>query len=42
MSATRSRKGPEPEDLFDVDKVAKGVDVALPVDQTGCHLTFPA
>jgi branched-chain amino acid transport system substrate-binding protein len=35
-------KGPMPEDLFVVDKVVKGVDVALPVDETGCHLTFPA
>jgi len=35
-------KGPEPEDLFVVDKVAQGIDVALPVDETGCHLTFPA
>jgi branched-chain amino acid transport system substrate-binding protein len=35
-------KGPEPEDLFVVDKVVQGVDVALPVDETGCHLTFPA
>ena len=34
--------GPEPEDLFVVDDVVKGADVALPVDQTGCHLTFPA
>ncbi len=34
--------GPEPEDLFHVDKVVQGVDVALPVDQTGCKLSFPA
>jgi branched-chain amino acid transport system substrate-binding protein len=34
--------GPEPEDLFVVDKVVQGVDVALPVDQTGCKLSFPA
>jgi branched-chain amino acid transport system substrate-binding protein len=34
-------QGPEPEDLFHVDSVAKGVDVALPVDQTGCHLKWP-
>ena len=35
-------QGPQPEDLFHVDKVVKGEDVALPVDQTGCHLTYPA
>jgi branched-chain amino acid transport system substrate-binding protein len=34
-------QGPEPEDLFHVDSIAKGVDVALPVDQTGCHLKWP-
>jgi branched-chain amino acid transport system substrate-binding protein len=34
--------GPEPEDLFHVDSIAKGVDVALPVDETGCHLKFPS
>jgi branched-chain amino acid transport system substrate-binding protein len=34
--------GPEPEDLFHVDEVVKGVDVALPVDQTGCHLKWPS
>ena len=35
-------QGPKPEDLFVVDKVVQGADVALPVDETGCHLTFPA
>jgi branched-chain amino acid transport system substrate-binding protein len=35
-------EGPEPEDLFHVDKVVKGEEVALPVDQTGCHLSYPA
>lgn len=35
-------QGPEPEDLFHVDKVVKGEEVALPVDQTGCHLSYPA
>ncbi|HZZ62870.1 MAG TPA: ABC transporter substrate-binding protein [Roseiarcus sp.] len=34
--------GPQPEDLFHVDSVVKGEDVALPVDQTGCHLSYPA
>ena len=34
--------GPEPEDLFHVDSIAKGVDVALPVSATGCHLKWPS
>ena len=34
--------GPQPEDLFHVDKVVKGEEVALPADQTGCHLSYPA
>ncbi|MFJ2991251.1 ABC transporter substrate-binding protein [Pandoraea sp. NPDC087047] len=33
-------KGPTPEDLFHVDTVIKGEDVALPVEQTGCHITW--
>jgi branched-chain amino acid transport system substrate-binding protein len=35
-------KGPEPEDLFHVVSIAKGVDVALPISETGCHLKFPS
>ena len=35
-------KGPVPEDLFHVDSVVKGVDVALPVSEKGCHLKYPA
>ncbi len=34
--------GSVPEDLFHVDSIAKGVDVALPVSETGCHLKWPA
>jgi branched-chain amino acid transport system substrate-binding protein len=34
--------GPVPDDLFHVDKIVKGVDVALPVAETGCHLKWPA
>ena len=34
--------GPEPEDLFHVDSIAKGIDVALPVSATGCHLKWPS
>jgi branched-chain amino acid transport system substrate-binding protein len=35
-------KGPMPEDLFDVTELVKGVDAALPVAESGCHLTWPA
>jgi branched-chain amino acid transport system substrate-binding protein len=35
-------KGPVPEDLFHVDLLVKGIDAALPVPQTGCHITWPA
>ncbi len=33
--------GPMPEDLFHVDQIVKGVDAALPVSETGCHLKWP-
>jgi branched-chain amino acid transport system substrate-binding protein len=33
--------GPQPEDLFHVDELVKGVDAALPVAETGCHLQWP-
>ncbi len=33
--------GSVPEALFHVDKIVKGVDAALPVSQTGCHLKWP-
>lgn len=35
-------QGSSPQDLFHVDDVVKGVDVALPVAQTGCKLTWPS
>jgi branched-chain amino acid transport system substrate-binding protein len=35
-------KGSDPEDLFKVDELVKGVDAALPVAETGCHLSWPA
>jgi branched-chain amino acid transport system substrate-binding protein len=35
-------KGSEPDDLFHVDEVVKGVDVAPSVEETGCHLTWPS
>ena len=34
-------KGSTPEDLSHADQVVKGVDMALPVDETGCHLSWP-
>ena len=34
-------KGPEPEDLFHVDQIVKGIDAALPVEETGCHISMP-
>ena len=34
-------KGSAPEDLFQVDRIVKGIDVALPVSETGCHMAFP-
>jgi branched-chain amino acid transport system substrate-binding protein len=35
-------KGAVPEDLFHVDKIVKGIDAALPVEETGCQLSWPA
>jgi branched-chain amino acid transport system substrate-binding protein len=35
-------KGSEPEDLFKVTELVKGVDAAMPVAETGCHLKWPA
>lgn len=32
----------DPEDLFVVDERIKGAEAALPVEQTGCKLTYPA
>ena len=32
----------DPEDLFHVDTEVKGVDAALPVSETGCHMKWPA
>ena len=32
----------DPEDLFRVDKVVAGDETALPVDQTGCKVQWPA
>lgn len=38
----QSKGSDDPEDLFVVDQEVKGVDVALPVDQTGCKMKWPA
>jgi branched-chain amino acid transport system substrate-binding protein len=35
------QNGATPEDLFHVDSVVQGVDVAPPVSETGCHVTYP-
>jgi branched-chain amino acid transport system substrate-binding protein len=35
-------QGAMPEDLFHVDKIVKGIDVALPVAETGCKMKWPA
>lgn len=35
-------KGSEPDDLFHVDKVVKGRDVAGTVEESGCKMTWPA
>ena len=32
----------DPEDLFVVDEEVKGVEAALPVDETGCKMKWPA
>ena len=34
--------GGDPEDLFLVTSEVKGVDVALPVNETGCKMTWPS
>jgi len=35
-------QGDGQEDLFKVDEVVKGTDVAPPVADTGCNLTWPS
>jgi branched-chain amino acid transport system substrate-binding protein len=35
-------KGDGPDDLFHVDEIVKGADVAPSVEATGCHLKWPA
>jgi branched-chain amino acid transport system substrate-binding protein len=32
--------GPEPEDLFHVDAIVKGVEVAPSVEETGCAMSY--
>jgi branched-chain amino acid transport system substrate-binding protein len=34
--------GGDPEDLFEVSSEVKGVEAALPVDQTGCKMVWPS
>ena len=35
-------KGSDPEDLFDVTEVVKGLDAAGMLEETGCKMTWPA
>ncbi len=37
-----AEQGSAPEDLFHVDQIVKGVDVAPSVEETGCHLKWPS
>jgi len=34
-------KGTDPEDLFEVTRLLKGADIAIPVEQTGCKVSWP-
>jgi branched-chain amino acid transport system substrate-binding protein len=34
-------KGTDPEDLFEVTRLLKGPEIASPVEQTGCKMTYP-
>jgi branched-chain amino acid transport system substrate-binding protein len=34
-------KGSDPEDLFNVTRLLKGSEIAAPVEETGCKLTWP-
>ncbi len=38
----QSQGAKDPEDLFVVDQLVKGVDAALPVADTGCQMKWPA
>jgi branched-chain amino acid transport system substrate-binding protein len=35
-------KGSDPEDLFKVSQVVKGIDAAGTLEETGCKMTWPA
>ena len=35
-------KGSEPDDLFKVTQVVKGIDAAGPLEESGCKMTWPA
>jgi branched-chain amino acid transport system substrate-binding protein len=35
-------KGSEPDDLFKVTSLVKGVEAAGPVEDSGCKMTWPA
>ena len=38
----QSKGADDPEDLFKVDEVVKGADVAASLEETGCKMTWPA
>jgi branched-chain amino acid transport system substrate-binding protein len=41
-SSQKPPPGGDKEDLFKVTQLLKGIDAALPVDKTGCKITWPA
>ena len=41
-SSQKAPAGGDPEDLFNVTQLVKGVDAALPVEGTGCKMVWPS
>jgi branched-chain amino acid transport system substrate-binding protein len=41
-TAQKPPAGGDKEDLFKVTQLVKGDEAALPVEQTGCKMTWPA
>ena len=42
VGQAQSKGADDPEDLFKVDEVVKGADVAGTLEDTGCKMTWPA
>ncbi len=40
-NAQQAPKGGDPEDLFKVTEIVKGIDAAGPLEDTGCKMTWP-